>query len=78
MSMCERASFGNPGVDHRFGHSERFERSSAHIFLSHIFLLGKAKQENVGEENKSGCFPQSSADGRNDDHGAEIHNPASA
>jgi hypothetical protein len=26
------------------------------IFLSHIFLLAKSEQENVGEENKSGRF----------------------
>jgi hypothetical protein len=37
------------------------------IFLSYIFLLAKPKQENVGEENKSGRFLKSSADGRNDD-----------
>jgi hypothetical protein len=36
------------------------------IFLSYIFLSAKPKQENVGEENKSGSFLQSSADGRND------------
>ena len=33
------------------------------IFLSYIFLLAKPKQENVGEENKSGRFLKSSADG---------------
>jgi hypothetical protein len=32
------------------------------IFLSHIFLPAKPKQENVGEENKSERFLKSSAD----------------
>ncbi|MCI0387232.1 MAG: hypothetical protein MOB07_00445 [Acidobacteria bacterium] len=40
---------------------------ASHIFLSHIFLLANPKQENVGQENKGGLFPQSSAAGRNDD-----------
>jgi len=38
------------------------------IFLSYIFLFWFCRQENVGEENKSGRFLKSSADGRNDDH----------
>jgi hypothetical protein len=33
------------------------------IFLSYIFLFWFCQQENVGEENKSGRFLKSSADG---------------
>jgi len=43
----------------------------ARISLSYIFLLAKPKQENVGEENRSGRFLKSSADGRNDDQSRE-------
>ena len=43
--------------------SGRFKKSSTLIFLSYIFLSAKPKQENVGEENKSGRSFKSSADG---------------
>jgi len=35
----------------------RLRKSSALIFLSYIFLLGKPKEENAGEENKNGRLP---------------------
>jgi hypothetical protein len=44
------------GRDYHFSHYDWFEDSSIHIFLSYIFLSAKPKQENVGEENKSGLF----------------------
>jgi hypothetical protein len=63
------------GIDHRFGHSERIEKSSVHIFPSSIFLLAKPKQENAGGENMSGLFLMSSADARNDNHGRSNQPP---
>jgi len=39
------------GFDHRFGQSERFEKSAIRIFLSRIFLLAKPEQENSGQKN---------------------------
>jgi hypothetical protein len=42
---------------------------SSLLFLSYIFLFWFCQQENVGQENESGLFPQSSALGQNDDQG---------
>jgi hypothetical protein len=61
-----------PGRDHHFGHYKWFEDSSAHIFLSYIFLFWFGQQENVGQENKSGLFPQSSVAGRNNDQSRRV------
>jgi len=42
---------GEWGFDQSFGHSERFEKSSIHIFPSCIFLLAKPVQKNAGLED---------------------------
>ena len=60
------------GRDYHFGQYDWFEDPSIHIFLSYIFLSAKPKQENVGEENKSGLFPQSSVAGLKNDQSRRV------
>jgi hypothetical protein len=51
VSLSEFRKFHAGKRMNRHKATERFEKSSALIFLSNIFLLSKPKQENVGEEN---------------------------
>ena len=46
-SLSISAAVTAAGFDRRFGHSERFEKSAIHIFLSYIFLFRFCQQKNV-------------------------------